>query len=132
MPIKSNGRFIGVSKSPNVSSTSGIYTINEVFVALSGSSWPRRTPPSVEVLVVAGGGGGDLGGTGSSPAATGVRKLPAKELSDAAGNYAAVFVEAFNKGADGVLSSTYMAKMDQSLLQLRSKIAVSDVNVRRA
>ena len=42
------------------------------------------------------------------------------------------FVEAFNKGADGVLSSTYMAKMDQSLLQLRSKIAVSDVNVRRA
>lgn len=41
------------------------------------------------------------------------------------------FVEAFTKGADGVLSGTYMAKMDQNLLQLRSKIAVSGVNVRR-
>lgn len=41
------------------------------------------------------------------------------------------FVEAFTEGADGVLSGTYMAKMDQSLLQLRSKIAVSDINVRR-
>jgi cyclase len=41
------------------------------------------------------------------------------------------FVEAFTRGADGVLSGTYMAKMDQSLLQLRSKIAVSDINVRR-
>ncbi len=41
------------------------------------------------------------------------------------------FVEAFRAGADGVISGTYMAKMDQSLLQLRSKIAVSDINVRR-
>ena len=41
------------------------------------------------------------------------------------------FVEAFTRGADGVLSGTYMAKMDQSLLQLRSKIAVSGINVRR-
>lgn len=40
------------------------------------------------------------------------------------------FVEAFTRGADGVLSGTYMAKMDQNLLQLRSKIAVSGVNVR--
>jgi cyclase len=41
------------------------------------------------------------------------------------------FVQAFQAGADGVVSGTYMAKMDQSLLQLRSKIAVSDINVRR-
>lgn len=41
------------------------------------------------------------------------------------------FVEAFSRGADGVLSGTYIAKMDQSLLQLRSKIAISDINVRR-
>lgn len=41
------------------------------------------------------------------------------------------FVQAFQAGADGVISGTYMAKMDQSLLQLRSKIAVSDINVRR-
>lgn len=41
------------------------------------------------------------------------------------------FVEAFRAGADGVISGTYMAKMDQSLLQLRSKIAISDINVRR-
>jgi imidazole glycerol-phosphate synthase subunit HisF len=41
------------------------------------------------------------------------------------------FVDAFSKGADGVLSGTYMAKMDQSLLQLRSKIAISGINVRR-
>jgi cyclase len=41
------------------------------------------------------------------------------------------FVEAFRAGADGVVSGTYMAKMDQSLLQLRSKIAVYDINVRR-
>jgi cyclase len=40
------------------------------------------------------------------------------------------FVEAFNNGVDGVISGTYLAKMDQSLLQLRSKIAVSGVNVR--
>lgn len=40
------------------------------------------------------------------------------------------FVEAFSRGADGVLSGTYIAKMDQSLLQLRSKIAVSNINVR--
>lgn len=40
------------------------------------------------------------------------------------------FVEAYNRGADGVLSGTYMAKMDQTLLQLRSKIAVSGINVR--
>ncbi len=40
------------------------------------------------------------------------------------------FVEAFRAGADGVISGTYMAKMDQSLLQLRSKIAVSGINVR--
>jgi imidazole glycerol phosphate synthase subunit HisF len=40
------------------------------------------------------------------------------------------FVEAFINGADGVISGTYLAKMDQSLLQLRSKIAVSGVNVR--
>jgi cyclase len=41
------------------------------------------------------------------------------------------FVDAFRAGADGVISGTYMAKMDQSLLQLRSKIAISDINVRR-
>jgi cyclase len=40
------------------------------------------------------------------------------------------FVQAFVEGADGVLSGTYMAKMDQNLLQLRSKIAVSGINVR--
>jgi len=40
------------------------------------------------------------------------------------------FVEAFQGGADGVISGTYLAKMDQNLLQLRSKISVSDVNVR--
>lgn len=40
------------------------------------------------------------------------------------------FVEAFRAGADGVISGTYMAKMDQNLLQLRSKIAVSGINVR--
>lgn len=45
-------------------------------------------------------------------------------------NSAENFVEAFNLGADGVISGTYMAKMDHSLLQLRSKIAVSNVNVR--
>lgn len=53
-------------------------------------------------------------------------------LVSAGANSADNFVEAFAKGAEGVLSSTYMAKMDQSLLQLRSKIAVSDINVRRA
>jgi cyclase len=41
------------------------------------------------------------------------------------------FAQAFAEGADGVLSGTYMAKMDQNLLQLRSKIAVSGINVRR-
>lgn len=41
------------------------------------------------------------------------------------------FVEAFRRGADGVVSGTYLAKMDQNLLQLRSKISVSGVNVRR-
>ena len=40
------------------------------------------------------------------------------------------FVEAFKRGADGVISGTYLAKMDQNLLQLRSKIAVSGINVR--
>ena len=45
-------------------------------------------------------------------------------------NSAEIFVEAFDLGADGVISGTYMAKMDHSLLQLRSKIAVSNVNVR--
>jgi len=40
------------------------------------------------------------------------------------------FVDAFRAGADGVISGTYMAKMDQNLLQLRSKIAVSGINVR--
>ena len=40
------------------------------------------------------------------------------------------FVEAFENGADGVISGTYLAKMDQNLLQLRSKIAISGVNVR--
>ena len=45
-------------------------------------------------------------------------------------NSAENFVEAFDLGADGVISGTYMAKMDHSLLQLRSKIAVSNVNVR--
>ena len=40
------------------------------------------------------------------------------------------FVQAFAAGADGVISGTYMAKMDQNLLQLRSKIAVSGINVR--
>jgi cyclase len=40
------------------------------------------------------------------------------------------FVQAFTEGADGVVSGTYMAKMDQNLLQLRSKIAVAGINVR--
>jgi cyclase len=45
-------------------------------------------------------------------------------------NSAENFVEAFRFGADGVISGTYIAKMDHSLLQLRSKIAVSGINVR--
>ena len=40
------------------------------------------------------------------------------------------FVEAFRLGADGVISGTYIAKMDHSLLQIRSKMAVYDINVR--
>jgi cyclase len=40
------------------------------------------------------------------------------------------FVEAFKLGADGVVSGTYIAKMDHSLLQIRSKIAVQGINVR--
>jgi cyclase len=40
------------------------------------------------------------------------------------------FVDAFNKGADGVISGTYLAKMDQNLLQLRSKVSIAGVNVR--
>ena len=40
------------------------------------------------------------------------------------------FVEAFRLGADGVVSGTYIAKMDHSLLQIRSKMAVSGINVR--
>jgi len=41
------------------------------------------------------------------------------------------FVEAFNIGADAVACGTYFAKMDHNLLQLRSKIAIGGVNVRR-
>jgi len=40
------------------------------------------------------------------------------------------FVEAFRLGVDGVISGTYIAKMDHSLLQIRSKIAVQGINVR--
>ncbi|MFN5185071.1 MAG: hypothetical protein ACK5GD_04720 [Planctomycetota bacterium] len=48
-----------------------------------------------------GGAGGPqglgLGGPSGEAPAEGVRRLPAQELSDAAGNYAAAFVDAFNK-----------------------------------
>ena len=40
------------------------------------------------------------------------------------------FVEGFKAGADGIISGTYLARMDHSLLQVRSKIAVQGVNVR--
>ena len=40
------------------------------------------------------------------------------------------FVEGLVAGADGVVSGTYLARMDHSLLQVRSKIAVQGVNVR--
>jgi cyclase len=40
------------------------------------------------------------------------------------------FVKAFRLGADGVISGTYIAKMDHSLIQIRSKIAVQGINVR--
>ena len=40
------------------------------------------------------------------------------------------FVEGFVAGSDGIVSGTYLARMDHSLLQVRSKIAVQGVNVR--
>ena len=40
------------------------------------------------------------------------------------------FVNAFNMGADAVASGTYFAKMDNSLLQLRSRIWNSGISIR--
>ncbi len=40
------------------------------------------------------------------------------------------FIEGFNTGADGIKSGTYFAKMDQSILQLRSRIANKGVEIR--
>lgn len=41
------------------------------------------------------------------------------------------FVEGYVSGADGIISGTYLARLDHSLLQVRSKIAIQDINVRQ-
>ena len=40
------------------------------------------------------------------------------------------FIDAFNSGADGIATGTYFAKMDQSPLQLRSRLFNAGVNIR--
>jgi cyclase len=40
------------------------------------------------------------------------------------------FIDAFESGADGIATGTYFAKMDQSPLQLRSRIFNAGVNIR--
>ena len=40
------------------------------------------------------------------------------------------FISAFESGADGIVTGTYFAKMDQNPLQLRSRIANAGVNIR--
>jgi cyclase len=40
------------------------------------------------------------------------------------------FIDAFDSGADGVATGTYFAKMDQSPLQLRSRLFNAGVNIR--
>ena len=41
------------------------------------------------------------------------------------------FTKAFNLGADGVISGTYFAKTDRSLLQIRSAISTDGISVRK-
>ena len=40
------------------------------------------------------------------------------------------FIDAFESGADGISVGTYFAKMDQSPLQLRSRLVNAGINLR--
>lgn len=96
-----------VKKTPQVKELKPIGTpLSELTSSSNGSAGPSggAAPPG---LGFAGGGGSEGSGSGTS-APAGVRNLPAKELSDAAGNYAAAFVEAFNKAhSDGKWSEAF-------------------------
>lgn len=89
-----------VRKTPQVTDLKPIGTALKDLTSAGGG---RGGPPGLSGgggvppgLGFEGGGGSDAGGSGA-PIPAGVRALPAKELSDAAGNYAAVFVDEFNK-----------------------------------
>jgi len=89
-----------VKKTPQVTDLKPIGTALKDLTSAGGG---RGGPPGLSGgggvppgLGFEGGGGSDAGGSGA-PIPAGVRALPAKELSDAAGNYAAVFVDEFNK-----------------------------------
>ena len=89
-----------VKKTPQVTDLKPIGTALKDLTSAGGG---RGGPPGLSGgggvppgLGFEGGGGSDAGGS-AAPIPAGVRPLPAKELSDAAGNYAAVFVEEFNK-----------------------------------
>ena len=89
-----------VKKTPQVTDLKPIGTALKDLTSAGGG---RGGPPGLSGgggvppgLGFEGGGGSDAGGAGA-PIPAGVRALPAKELSDAAGNYAAVFVDEFNK-----------------------------------
>jgi cyclase len=58
------------------------------------------------------------------------KEIPVPSILAGGANGIDNFVEAFRLGADGVVSGTYIAKMDHSLLQIRSKMAISGINVR--
>ena len=62
MPI-GNGGIIGPANDPTDSVASGVWSLNEQFLALLGNNWPLTTT-TVEYLVVAGGGAGSANGGG--------------------------------------------------------------------
>ena len=74
-----NGSIIGVANSATVTTASGIWMLNETFIAVKGNNWPVAaggTNPNitVEYLVIGGGGSGGAnvgGGGGAGGLATG-------------------------------------------------------------
>ena len=58
MAIKSNGRFVGANKSPEVDSK-GVYVFDEVMGNQRVKRWPQfGTPTDFNAYIVSGGGGG--------------------------------------------------------------------------
>ncbi|NBS69898.1 hypothetical protein EBT31_13435 [bacterium] len=60
----SNGGIIGKANVPTAGTASGVWTIDEVFLAKAQNIWPIP-PINVTYLVIAGGGGGSFGGGGA-------------------------------------------------------------------